>query len=127
MGNDDDDDDDDDDDVGCDNDVCGQTPEEVARQAVDADVHCIGVSSQAAAHNALVPALVTALQEADASHILLVVGGVIPPKDYTFLKSCGVAAIFGPGTRLPVAALDTLDAIEASLVPSSPSHTTTTM
>ncbi|DAZ94995.1 TPA: hypothetical protein N0F65_000627 [Lagenidium giganteum] len=87
------------------------TPEEVARQAIDADVHCIGVSSQAAGHNTLVPALIQALKNEQAEHILVICGGVIPPKDYQFLYDQGVGAIFGPGTRLPVAASETLKAI----------------
>jgi len=91
------------------------TPDEVARQAVDADVHCVGVSSQAAGHKTLVPGLVKALADLDASHILVICGGVIPPKDYDFLYEAGAGAIFGPGTRLPVAARDTLRAIQKRL------------
>lgn len=87
------------------------TPEEVARQAVDADVHAVGVSSLAAGHNTLVPALIQALKNENAEHILVFCGGVIPPKDYDFLYKQGVGAIFGPGTRLPVAASQTLKAI----------------
>ncbi|KAJ0411608.1 hypothetical protein ATCC90586_004077 [Pythium insidiosum] len=87
------------------------TPEEVARQAVDADVHCIGVSSLAAGHNTLVPQLMEALKKEGAEHILVMCGGVIPPKDYQFLYDQGVGAIFGPGTRLPQCALETLRAI----------------
>ena len=90
-----------------------QTPAEVAQQAVDADVHVVGVSSQAAGHKTLVPALVAALADLDASHIKVVAGGVIPPQDYPFLTDAGVACIFGPGTRIPVAAHDVLKAIEA--------------
>jgi len=89
-----------------------QTPDEVAQQAVDADVHVVGVSSQAAGHKTLVPALVKALKDADASHIKVVAGGVIPPQDYDFLYEAGVACIFGPGTRIPVAAMDVLKAIK---------------
>ena len=89
-----------------------QTPDEVAQQAVDADVHVVGVSSQAAGHKTLVPALVKALKDADASHIKVVAGGVIPPQDYDFLYSAGVACIFGPGTRIPVAAMGVLKAIK---------------
>ncbi|OQR89666.1 methylmalonyl Coenzyme A mutase [Achlya hypogyna] len=91
------------------------TPEEVARQAIDSDVHCVGVSSQAAGHNTLVPALMQALKEQGAEHILVICGGVIPPKDYDFLYEQGVGAIFGPGTRLPTAASDTLKAIYKKL------------
>ena len=92
-----------------------QTPEEAARQAIDADVHCIGVSSQAAGHNTLVPALIEALKKEKAEHILVICGGVIPPKDYQFLYDQGVGAIFGPGTRLPAAASETLRAIYKKL------------
>ena len=76
-----------------------QTPEEVARQAVDADVHIVGVSSQAAGHKTLVPALVAELAKLGASDKLVIVGGVIPPQDYEFLYKAGAAAIFGPGTK----------------------------
>ncbi|XP_022235085.1 methylmalonyl-CoA mutase, mitochondrial-like [Limulus polyphemus] len=88
-----------------------QTPEEVAQQAVDADVHVIGVSSQAASHRTLVPELSKALQEMQKSDIIIVIGGVIPPQDYDFLYQAGASAIFGPGTRIPVAAMQVLDLI----------------
>lgn len=90
-----------------------QTPEEVALQALDSDVHVIGISSQAAGHKTLLPALKAELDKRGAD-ILIVAGGVIPPQDYDFLlnesKSC--SAIFGPGTRITDAALDTLRLIE---------------
>jgi methylmalonyl-CoA mutase len=85
-----------------------QTPEEAARQAVENDVHLIGVSSQAAGHKTLVPELVRALREAGADDILVICGGVIPPKDHPFLKEAGVAAVFGPGTHIPTAAGEVL-------------------
>ncbi|MCP4039173.1 MAG: methylmalonyl-CoA mutase [bacterium] len=85
-----------------------QTPEEAARQAVDNDVHVVGVSSQAAGHKTLVPLLVAALKEAGAPDIQVVVGGVIPPRDYAFLREAGAAAIFGPGTAIPKAVLEVL-------------------
>lgn len=88
-----------------------QTPEEVAGQAIDADVHVVGVSSQAAGHKTLVPQLLAALKAKGASHIRVVVGGVIPPQDYDFLVKAGVAGIFGPGTRIPLAAREVLKAI----------------
>ena len=88
------------------------TPEEVARQAVENDVHVVGVSSQAAGHKTLVPQLIAALKQEGAGDILVVVGGVIPRKDYEFLTAAGAVAIFGPGTRIPVAARDVLKAIE---------------
>jgi methylmalonyl-CoA mutase len=85
-----------------------QTPEEAARQAVENDVHIVGVSSQAAAHKTLVPALLAALQAEGAGDILVVCGGVIPPQDYDFLKKAGVSAIYGPGTNIPAAAVEIL-------------------
>ena len=88
-----------------------QTPEEAARQAVENDVHLVGVSSQAAAHKTLVPALIEALKREGAGDILVVCGGVIPPQDYDFLKKAGVSAIYGPGTNIPVAAAEILSLI----------------
>ena len=85
-----------------------QTPAEAAQQAVDSDVHVVGVSSQAAGHNTLVPELMTALKELGASDIAVVVGGIIPPKDYESLRAEGVAAIFGPGTAIPKAVAEVL-------------------
>ncbi len=85
-----------------------QTPDEAARQAIDNDVHLVGVSSQAAGHKTLVPMLIDALREAGAGDILVIVGGVIPPRDYAFLREAGAAAIFGPGTAIPKAVLEVL-------------------
>lgn len=101
-------------DIGFDVDIAPlfQTPEEAARQAVEADVHVVGVSSQAAGHNTLVPELISALRDLDANNILIVCGGVIPSKDYGFLKSSGVAAIYGPGSNIPRAASEILDLIQ---------------
>ena len=90
---------------------CSRLPEEAARQAVENDVHIVGVSSQAAAHKTLVPALIAALKQEGAGDILVVCGGVIPPKDYDFLKKAGVSAIFGPGTNIPAAAAEVLSLI----------------
>jgi methylmalonyl-CoA mutase len=86
-----------------------QTPEEAARQAVENDVHVVGVSSQAAGHKTLVPALIEELRRQGAGDILVVVGGVIPPRDYESLKRTGVAAIYGPGTNIPMAAHEILE------------------
>jgi methylmalonyl-CoA mutase len=86
-----------------------ETPDEVARAAVENDVHVVGVSSQAAGHKTLVPQLVTALREAGGDDILVVCGGVIPPQDHQMLKDAGVVAIFGPGTNIPGAAATVLD------------------
>jgi methylmalonyl-CoA mutase len=88
-----------------------QTPEEAARQAIENDVHVVGVSSQAAGHRTLVPELVKALRAQGADNIAVVVGGIIPPRDYEFLRESGVAAVFGPGTAIPKAARQVLDVI----------------
>ena len=93
-----------------------QTPEEVAKNAVESDVHVIGVSSQAAGHKTLVPQLVEALKKENAGDILIIVGGVIPQQDYAFLQSAGVAAIFGPGTNIPEAAARVLQLIRTRIV-----------
>ncbi len=90
-----------------------QTPAEVARDAIDNDVHVIGVSSQAAGHKTLVPALSDELKKQGASEILIVVGGVIPAQDYEQLRAAGAAAIFGPGTNIPSAASEVLKLIRA--------------
>ncbi|WP_368346371.1 methylmalonyl-CoA mutase [Pelagovum sp. HNIBRBA483] len=97
-------------DIGFDVDVgpLFQTPEEAAQDAVDNDVHVIGISSQAAGHKTLAPKLVEALQAAGAGDIIVVCGGVIPQQDYDYLFQRGVKAIFGPGTNIPKAAADIL-------------------
>jgi methylmalonyl-CoA mutase len=81
-----------------------QTPAEAARDAVEHDVHVVGVSSQAAGHKTLVPMLIEELEKAGAGEIVVVCGGVIPPQDYDALAAAGVAAVFGPGTNIPTAA-----------------------
>jgi methylmalonyl-CoA mutase len=88
-----------------------QTPEEAARAAVENDVHAIGVSSLAAGHKTLVPALVADLKKAGAGDVVVIAGGVIPPKDHAFLKDNGVSCVFGPGTPIPQAAAEVLSAI----------------
>ncbi|GAB2961397.1 methylmalonyl-CoA mutase [Amycolatopsis acidiphila] len=88
------------------------TPAEVARQAIEADVHVVGVSSLAAGHLSLVPALREELAKLDRPDIMVVVGGVIPPQDYEELRTAGAAAIFGPGTVIADAALGLLDQLE---------------
>jgi len=97
-------------DIGFDVDVgpLFQTPAEVARDAVENDVHVVGVSSQAAGHKTLVPQLIEELRKAGAGNVLVVCGGVIPPQDYPFLEEAGVAAVFGPGTNIPEAAAKVL-------------------
>ena len=101
-------------DIGFDVDVgpLFQTPEEAARQAVENDAHIIGVSSQAAGHKTLVPALIEALKQQGAGDILVVCGGVIPPQDYAELKAQGVAAVYGPGTHIPAAAAEIMSLIK---------------
>ncbi len=100
-------------DIGFDVDVgpLFQTPAEAAQDAVDNDVHVIGISSQAAGHKTLAPQLIKALKEAGAEDILVICGGVIPQQDYKFLYDAGVKAIFGPGTNIPNAAQDILKLI----------------
>ncbi|MDX5382596.1 MAG: methylmalonyl-CoA mutase [Rhodobacterales bacterium] len=97
-------------DIGFDVDVgpLFQTPEEAAQDAVDNDVHVVGISSQAAGHKTLAPQLIQALKDKDAGDIIVICGGVIPQQDYDFLKAAGVKAIFGPGTNIPEAAQDIL-------------------
>ena len=97
-------------DIGFDVDVgpLFQTPEEAAQDAVDNDVHVVGISSQAAGHKTLAPKLVEALKAAGAEDIIVICGGVIPHQDYDFLYKSGVKAIFGPGTNIPEAAQDIL-------------------
>ncbi|WP_435229870.1 methylmalonyl-CoA mutase [Pseudopelagicola sp. nBUS_20] len=100
-------------DIGFDVDVgpLFQTPDEAAQDAVDNDVHVVGISSQAAGHKTLAPQLIMALKEKDAEDIIVICGGVIPQQDYDFLKNAGVKAIFGPGTNIPEAAQDILKLI----------------
>ena len=91
------------------------TPDEAARQAVENDVHIIGVSSLAAGHLTLVPDLTEALRKEGRDDIMIVVGGVIPPSDYDILFKEGAKAVFGPGTNIPVAAADLLDKLNAQM------------
>ena len=103
-------------DIGFDVDVgpLFQTPEEAAQDAIDNDVHVIGISSQAAGHKTLAPKLVEALKSAGANDIIVICGGVIPQQDYQFLYDAGVKAIFGPGTNIPDAAQDILTIIQGT-------------
>ena len=87
------------------------TPEEVARQAIENDVHVVGASSLAAGHKTLVPQLVEELQKQGADDIVVIAGGVIPKQDYEYLYNAGVKCIFGPGTPIPLCARDVLDAV----------------
>ncbi|MBE9637827.1 methylmalonyl-CoA mutase [Salipiger mangrovisoli] len=102
-------------DIGFDVDVgpLFQTPEEAAQDAIDNDVHIVGISSQAAGHKTLAPQLVQALKEQGAEDIIVICGGVIPHQDYDFLYKAGVKAIFGPGTNIPSAAKEILGLIGA--------------
>jgi methylmalonyl-CoA mutase len=92
-----------------------QTPEECARQAIENDVHAVGVSTLAAGHKTLVPAIIAELKKQGADDIVVFVGGVIPRQDYDFLYAAGVKGIYGPGTPIPVSAKDVLKQISASL------------
>ncbi|MGA3105609.1 MAG: methylmalonyl-CoA mutase [Terriglobales bacterium] len=105
-------------DVGFDVDIgpLFQTPAEVARHAVENDVHVVGVSSLAAGHKTLVPQLIGELKKLDRDDILVVVGGVIPPQDYEFLYQAGAVGVYGPGTVIPVAAQKILGILSGSLV-----------
>jgi methylmalonyl-CoA mutase len=92
-----------------------QTPAEVARQAVEHDVHIVGISSLAAGHKTLLPQLVDELRRLGREDIMVIIGGVIPPQDYSFLREHGAAAIFGPGTVIPVAAKQVLEELRSRL------------
>jgi methylmalonyl-CoA mutase len=92
-----------------------QTPEECARQAIENDVHAVGVSTLAAGHKTLVPAIIAELKKQGADDIIVFVGGVIPRQDYDFLYAAGVKGIYGPGTPIPVSAKDVLDQIRKAL------------
>ncbi|NOQ91911.1 MAG: methylmalonyl-CoA mutase, partial [Flavobacteriaceae bacterium] len=88
-----------------------QTPQEVAKQAVENDVHVLGVSSLAAGHKTLVPQVIEALKKYDREDILVIAGGVIPPRDYQFLFDAGVVGVFGPGTKISDSAIAILDVL----------------
>jgi methylmalonyl-CoA mutase len=92
-----------------------QTPEECARQAIENDVHAVGVSTLAAGHKTLVPAIIEALKAQGADDIIVFVGGVIPQQDYDFLYDAGVKGIYGPGTPIPVSAKDVLEQIRKAV------------
>jgi len=102
-------------DVGFDVDIgpLFQTPAEVAQQAIENDVHVVGVSSLAGGHKTLVPQLIEALKQGGRPDIQVVVGGVIPQQDYPALLAAGALAIYGPGTVIPTAALELVEKIEA--------------
>jgi len=102
-------------DIGFDVDVGAlfQTPEEAAHQAVENDVHVIGVSTQAAGHKTLVPELIDELKNSGAGDIVVICGGVIPAQDYGYLRAAGVSAIYGPGTNIPEAAAEILAIVRA--------------
>ena len=91
------------------------TPEEVCKQAVDCDVHVVGVSSQAAGHLTLVPELIQNLRKNGAGHMVVVAGGVIPPEDYDAMYKAGVSCVFGPGTKITDACETVVDTVESKL------------
>jgi len=91
-----------------------QTPSDAAQEAVENDVHAIGVSTQAGGHKTLVPELIAELKKRDADDIVIIVGGVVPERDHPFLEQAGVAAVFEPGTHIPTAAREVLDCIKAT-------------
>ena len=93
-----------------------QTPEECARQAIENDVHAVGVSTLAAGHKTLVPAILAELKKQGADDIVVFVGGVVPRQDYDFLYAAGVKGIYGPGTPIPASAKDVLEQIKASRI-----------
>ncbi|KKN07508.1 hypothetical protein LCGC14_1066280, partial [marine sediment metagenome] len=86
-----------------------QTPKEVAKQAVENDVHILGISSLAAGHKTLVPAVIEELKNYGREDIMVIVGGVVPRQDYQFMYDAGVVAVFGPGTKISEAALQILE------------------
>jgi methylmalonyl-CoA mutase len=92
-----------------------QTPEECARQAIENDVHAVGLSTLAAGHKTLVPAIIAELKKQGADDIVVFVGGVIPRQDYDFLNAAGVKGIFGPGTPIPVSAREVLEQIKKAV------------
>ena len=92
-----------------------QTPEEAAQDAVDNDVHIVGMSSLAAGHKTLMPQLIEELKKRGREDIMVVIGGVIPAQDYDFLYEHGAAAIFGPGTLIPVSAKKVLELLNKRL------------
>jgi methylmalonyl-CoA mutase len=94
-----------------------QTPEECARQAIENDVHAVGVSTLAAGHKTLVPAILAELKKQGADDIIVFVGGVIPQQDYDALYRAGVKGIYGPGTPIPVSAKDVLEHIRRAVAP----------
>jgi methylmalonyl-CoA mutase len=92
-----------------------QTPEECARQAIENDVHAVGVSTLAAGHKTLVPAIIAELKKQGADDIIVFVGGVVPQQDYDYLYSAGVKGVYGPGTPIPASAKDVLEQIRKAL------------
>ncbi len=92
-----------------------QTPEECARQAIENDVHAVGISTLAAGHKTLVPAIIAELEKQGASDIIVFVGGVIPQQDYEYLYNAGVKGIYGPGTPIPASAKDVLEQIRKAV------------
>jgi methylmalonyl-CoA mutase len=96
--------------------VLFQTPAECARQAIENDVHAVGVSTLAAGHKTLVPEIIAELKRQGGDDIVVFVGGVIPRQDYQFLYDAGVQGIYGPGTPIPASAKDVLERIREHLI-----------
>ena len=92
-----------------------QTPDEIVRQAVDNDVHLVGISTQAGGHKTLVPQIIEGLKNEGADNVVVICGGVVPPKDIRFLENAGVSAVYGPGTRILDTIPEVLGMIESSL------------
>ena len=104
-------------DIGFDVDISPlfQTPQEVAKQAVENDVHILGISSLAAGHKTLIPEVIRELAAMGREDIMVIAGGVIPQKDYDFLFDAGVFGVFGPGTKIPTAAIEILELLIKSV------------
>jgi methylmalonyl-CoA mutase len=104
-------------DIGFDVDISPlfQTPHEVAKQAIENDVHILGISSLAAGHKTLIPEVIRELEEMGREDIMVIAGGVIPKKDYDFLFDAGVFGVFGPGTKIPTAAIEILELLIKSV------------
>ncbi len=92
-----------------------QTPQEATKQAIENDVHILGISSLAAGHKTLVPQVISALKAYGREDVMVIVGGVIPPQDYQFLFDAGAVGIFGPGTKIAQAAIDLLTILIESI------------
>ena len=93
-----------------------QTPKEAVKQAIENDVHILGISSLAAGHKTLVPQVISELKKYEREDIMVIVGGVIPAQDYQFLFDCGAVGVFGPGTKIAQAAIDMVTILIDSII-----------